>query len=135
MPTSSPGTACAVLLDPGTDAMVVAWVDLRTLPAEPGRWGIQLAPEGVVSLIGKRVAQHCLHAGEVLLVGEGDGQAWCIAGQGPFRGRGLVLQYDRIVDAYHSTRFDTLEQVAALVTFEAADAETEDREEAEDEAA
>jgi hypothetical protein len=119
----------AVLIDPGEAAVTITWVDLPTLRAEPGRWGTQLAPDAVVALIGKRVAQHYLRAGEVLLVGEGEGPGWRIAGSNLLhRGRGLVLSYDRIGDAYADSQFGTLEQVAALLTFETDDAGTEEEE-------
>jgi hypothetical protein len=117
---SDPSTMIrAVLIDPTPDGstVVVSHVDLPTLPANPPAYGTQLAPDGVVSLIGKRVAQHRLHGGEVLLVGDGDSPAWFIAGCGPHRGRGILLQYERIADAYADT-LTTLEQVGALLTFD-----------------
>jgi hypothetical protein len=127
--SGEPGTIRAVLLDPGEAAMTITWIDLPTLRAEPGRWGTQLAPDEVVALIGKRVNQHQLHAGEVLLVGEGEGPGWRVAGCDLLhRGRGLVLGYDRISDAYADSRFGTLDQVAALLTFEPDDAEGEEEE-------
>jgi hypothetical protein len=102
-------TVLAVLIDPTRESVVVSWVDLPTLPADPPRWGVQLAPDTVVELVGKTVWQHRLPADEALIVGDGEGVGWSIAGLGVFRGRGLVMKYDRIVDAYADTQFETLD--------------------------
>jgi hypothetical protein len=124
----------AILIDPAAGTVVVSYVDLPTLAANPPKYGLQLAPEPLVSLIGKRVAQHRLHGGEVLLVGEGEGEAWTFAGIGPHRGRGLILQYERIADAYSDTLFE-LDQVGSLLTFDGEAPDEDDEEEARGEAA
>ena len=122
----------AILIDPaGDEKIVVSFVHLPTRPAHPLQqgYGLQLDARAVAELLGSRLVElHRLAAGEALLVSpSGDSAAWWLGSSGPHRGRGLVLQYERVADAISDTLFG-LEEVGTLL---AIDDEGEAREEEE----
>jgi hypothetical protein len=117
-------TIRAILVDP-TDSSIRN-IDLPTAPGPARGLGVQIEPERLVALLGKRVSQIDLFDGEVLLVGA-IGLPWHFGLDGPHQGPGVIVRYDRASDTYVDSRL-SLERVADVVVFEERGARDNDEE-------